>query len=127
MTTTTTKLVMKVGAPRRDVWYGNGRSNLDYDSDDEPLMYDSDDEPLMYSRYETADEGEDDDDDEEPLMKSNIELKKADFSLLKKEMTRKGRQQRAKFIMDKYGFKIKGWYNMKKDEILTAVEDALKN
>ena len=107
---------MNVGAPRQDVWYGNGRSNLDYDSDDEPLMY---------SRYETADEGEDDDD--EPLMKSNIELKKADFALLKKEMTRKGRQQRAKFIMDKYGFKIKGWYNMKKDEIIIAIENALKN
>jgi hypothetical protein len=115
---------MNVGAPR-PFWYGNGRSNLDYDSDDEPLMYDSDDEPLMYSRYETADEGEDDDD--APLMKSNIELKKADFALLKREMTRKGRQQRAKFIMDKYGFKIKGWYNMKKDEILIAVENALKN
>ena len=114
MTTTTTELKMNVGAPR-PFWYGNGRSNLDYDSDDEPLMYE---------RYETADEGEDDD---APLMTSNIELKKADFSLLKKETTRKGAQQRAKFIMDKYGFKIKGWYKMKKEDVINAVETALKN
>ena len=118
MTTTTTQLVMKVGPPRAFV-YGNGRSNLDYDSDDEPLVYadyDSDDEPLVYADYETAD----DDGDDEPLMTKEewSKMKTADFNLLEKEKTRKATQQRAKFLMDKYNFKIKGWYNMKRDDII---------
>jgi len=121
------QLMMKVGAPREFV-YGNGRSNLDYDSDDEPLLppvydsddeplvYDSDDEPLVYADYETAD----DDGDDEPLMTAEqmLVLKTADFNLLEKEKTRKATQQRAKFLMDKYNFKIKGWYNMKRDDII---------
>jgi len=132
MTTTTTQLTMKVGAPRPYV-YGNGRSNLDYDSDDEPLVYadyetaddDGDDEPLMttdeWSKMKTYVLNElEKDDDDEPLMTTDewSKMKTADFNLLEKEKTRKATQQRAKFLMDKYNFKIKGWYNMKRDDII---------
>ena len=47
----TTELKMNVGLPAGNFVYGNGRSNLDYDSDDEPLLpssYDSDDEEEDY-------------------------------------------------------------------------------
>ena len=143
----TTELKMNVGLPAGNFVYGNGRSNLDYDSDDEPLLpssYDSDDEPLV--RYFTPKEDDDDDDkplvssgewsnyttitkeeftaeiddDDEPLMSIEewFKLKTADFNLLEKEKTRKATQQRAKFLMDKYNFKIKGYYNMKRDEVI---------
>ena len=143
----TTELKMNVGLPAPFV-YGNGRSNLDYDSDDEPLLppsYDSDDEPLML--YSTPKEDDDDDepliksvgrpkkkiinmteadfraeidDDDEPLMSIEewFKLKTADFNLLEKEKTRKATQQRVKFLMNKYNFKIKGYYNMKRDEVI---------
>ena len=125
----TTQLKMNVGTPRPFV-YGNGKSNLDYDSDDEPLLppaYDSDDEPLVSSgewSYYTAITDEEFraeiDDDNEPLMTIEAwsKLKTTDFNLLNEEKTRKATQLRAKFLMDKYNFKIKGYYNMKRDEVI---------
>jgi hypothetical protein len=103
--------------------------------DDEPLVRyftpkeddDDDDKPLVssgeWSHYTTITKEEftaEIDDDDEPLMSIEewFKLKTADFNLLEKEKTRKATQQRAKFLMDKYYFKIKGYYNMKRDEVI---------
>ena len=51
--------------------------------------------------------------------------KKSDFDMLMKVKTRKERQLRVKFIMNKYNFKIKGYYKMNKNDVLFAVEDEL--